>query len=130
MPRFVILDHDWPEPHADLLLENGATLLAWRLPLPVPLKGTMPATRLPDHRLVYLDYEGPVSRDRGRVRRIDAGEFTWASREEGRLVLDLVGARLGGRVEIVIEDAAAGRSRATWTPAGGSTQPQTTRSSR
>jgi hypothetical protein len=120
MPRFVILDHDWPEPHADLLLENGATLLAWRLPLPVTLLGTtpfmvtMPATRLPDHRLVYLDYEGPVSGDRGRVQRIDAGEFAWVSREEGRAVVDLSGARFRGRVEIVLEDEATGRSRVHW----------------
>ena len=32
--------------------------------------------RLGDHRLVYLDYEGPVSGDRGRVRRLDAGEYS------------------------------------------------------
>ena len=31
MPRFVILAHDWPTPHFDLLLEAGAVLKAWRL---------------------------------------------------------------------------------------------------
>lgn len=29
--------------------------------------------RLADHRSAYLDYEGPVSDNRGRVRRIAAG---------------------------------------------------------
>ncbi len=27
-------------------------------------------TRLPDHRARYIDYEGPISGDRGRVRRL------------------------------------------------------------
>jgi hypothetical protein len=29
---------------------------------------------LGDHRIAYLDYEGPVSGDRGYVRRLDAGK--------------------------------------------------------
>ena len=33
------------------------------------------ATRLPDHRLAYLEYEGPVSGNRGVVRRIDSGKY-------------------------------------------------------
>ncbi len=32
-------------------------------------------TPLPDHRREYLDYEGPVSGDRGHVRRVAAGSF-------------------------------------------------------
>ena len=36
-----------------------------------------------DHRLVYLDYEGPVSGDRGRVRRVDAGTFAWRTTATG-----------------------------------------------
>ena len=32
-------------------------------------------TPLADHRLAYLDYEGPVSGDRGSVRRLDFGTY-------------------------------------------------------
>ena len=73
MPRFVILAHDWPTPHFDLLLEAGAVLKAWRL-LAEPV-GPVPAEPNFDHRLLYLEYEGPVAGNRGTVRRWDGGTF-------------------------------------------------------
>jgi len=73
MPRFVILEHDWPRRHWDLLLEDGPVLRAWRL-LAEPNAGfVVPAETNADHRLVYLDYEGPVSGDRGQGKGISAG---------------------------------------------------------
>ncbi|WP_146415091.1 hypothetical protein [Crateriforma conspicua] len=43
---------------------------------PVPDKPlAITATRLPDHRDKYLDYEGLVSGNRGSVRRVDSGFF-------------------------------------------------------
>lgn len=74
MPRFVILEHDHPLLHWDLMLEAGDVLQTWRLATP---PGTQPleATALGDHRRMYLDYEGPVSGNRGKVRRWDAGLF-------------------------------------------------------
>jgi hypothetical protein len=50
--------------------------MTWSLPK-LPAQGvTEPeAIRLPDHRLAYLDYEGPVSGDRGQVKRIDRGDY-------------------------------------------------------
>jgi hypothetical protein len=75
VPRFVILEHDWPAPHWDLLLEHGPVLKAWRL-LAEPGPGrAVPAEPSFDHRPLYLDYEGPVSGGRGAVRRWDAGTF-------------------------------------------------------
>lgn len=80
MPRYVILQHITP-PHAergthyDLMLELDGKLLTWAIPEP-PRAGLQTAvTKLPDHRLAYLDYEGPISGDRGEVRRVDAGEY-------------------------------------------------------
>src|SRR5690606_18886921 len=75
MPRFVILEHDHPYLHWDLLLESGESLRGWRLANPPGSDGRILAEPLPDHRLVYLDYEGPVSGDRGAVKRWDAGEY-------------------------------------------------------
>src|SRR5947199_376784 len=58
MPRFVILEHDHPARHWDLLLESEGVLRAWRLPAPPQGDALVQANF--DHRLFYLDYEGPV----------------------------------------------------------------------
>ena len=73
--RFVILKHDHPFLHWDLLLENGPVAATWRLLRPPECGKPIESERLPDHRLQYLDYEGPVGGDRGSVQRLHAG--TW-----------------------------------------------------
>src|SRR5690242_19502936 len=61
MPRFVIVEHDHPTLHWDLMLEVGLVLRAWRLEA-LPRDGErISATAINDHRLLYLDYEGPIS---------------------------------------------------------------------
>ena len=80
MPRFVILEHDHPRLHWDLMLEAGDVLRTWRL-AEIPRPGvTIRAESLGDHRKLYLDYEGPVVGNRGQVKRWDAG--TYAALEE------------------------------------------------
>ncbi|MEQ9411343.1 MAG: DNA polymerase ligase N-terminal domain-containing protein [Fuerstiella sp.] len=73
--RFVILEHDHPFLHWDLLLERGEVLAAWRLLRPVVPRTWLPAERLPDHRRMYLDYEGPISRGRGHVTQVASGTY-------------------------------------------------------
>jgi hypothetical protein len=76
MRRFVILEHDYPALHWDLMLEAGGVLQTWRLANPpAPGSNSIAATALGDHRILYLDYEGPVSGNRGIVKRWDAGIF-------------------------------------------------------
>lgn len=76
MPRFVILEHDHLELHWDFMLESDGVLKTWRLGSPPVLDGeAMAVTALPDHRLLYLDYEGPVSGGRGTVKCWDCGEY-------------------------------------------------------
>ena len=115
MPRFVVLEHDHPELHWDLMLEAGGVLRTWRLHAPPLLAlpsppsdggegrvrgGAVRATASFDHRLAYLDYEGPVSGGRGTVRRWDGGTFTWeADTAEGITIL-LRGGRLHGRATL------------------------------
>jgi len=96
MPRFVVLEHDHPERHWDLLLEAGAVLWAWRLRAPPAPGATVEAERSFDHRLMYLDYEGPVSGNRGTVSRWAHGEYAWREQGEGRLVADITGPTLSG----------------------------------
>src|SRR4051794_30620006 len=102
MPRFVILEHDHPELHWDLMLETGNALRTWRLAEPPERPGTtIAATPLADHRLAYLDYEGPVSGDRGTVKRWDAGTFDLTDDSDGGLELWLVGQRVRGECRLI-----------------------------
>lgn len=100
MPRFVVLAHDWPEPHFDLLIEAGEQLRAWRL-LSEPRAGTeVRAEPNAPHRRLYLDYEGPVSGGRGTVSRWDAGTCDWLADEVDRTEVALRGTRIVGRALI------------------------------
>ncbi len=61
--------------HWDLMIESGPVLWTWEL-LQLPLANTPQIVRrLPDHRKQYLDFEGPISGNRGHVRRCDSGPF-------------------------------------------------------
>jgi len=95
MPRFVILEHDWPTRHWDLLLEAGPILRAWRL-LTEPTVSVVPAQANADHRLFYLDHEGPVSGDRGTVARWDSGTFDWIAEGSEYVAVELRGSKLTG----------------------------------
>lgn len=108
---FVLLEHDTtacknaPEGvgrHWDLLLEvpGQERLATWRLTAD-PCQGMpVPAERIGDHRRHYLTYEGPLSDDRGVVRRIDAGSAQIVREGLERLVLRLDGRHLAGLFEI------------------------------
>jgi hypothetical protein len=78
--RYVVLHHSGVLPeHFDLLLEppsppTGQLLLTWRIEIPPGTWSTgTAARRQPDHRPVYMEYEGEISGNRGRVRRVAAG---------------------------------------------------------
>lgn len=73
--RFVILQHDHPWLHWDLLLEEQSFARTWRLLRKPCLGEPIAAEALSDHRLLYLDYEGPVSEGRGNVKRFLAGSY-------------------------------------------------------
>ena len=97
MPRFVILEHDGPRGmHWDLLLETGPALTTWALAQSPDTPGPIDAESLADHRIEYLDYEGPVSGDRGTVRRWDAGTYEFVRQTDRELVILLEGKRLRG----------------------------------
>ena len=106
MPRFAILLHktspDYERPtHWDLLLERGDALDAWALAEEPAIGKTIAAERLPDHRLRYLDYEGPISGGRGSVSKWDTGTFVITSDQADRLVIRVSGGQPLG--EVVIE---------------------------
>lgn len=103
MPRYVILEHDHPTLHWDLMLEAGEVLRTWRLSAPPVMSQAVSATKSFDHRRQYLDYEGPVSGDRGLVKRWDAGTFVWLGEEDNQVAVQLAGSRLNGRLDLTRE---------------------------
>jgi hypothetical protein len=121
MPRFVLLFHDCPpsEPgrlgpgapsHWDLMLELDGALMTWNLAELPPNWQTpsdqdaieLKATRLPSRRLAYLEYEGPVSNNRGHVTRIDRGDYEIAGESPAWLEVRLAGNIARGTVRLPI----------------------------
>jgi hypothetical protein len=126
MPRFVILRHELPPAsgratHWDFMLEAGDTLRTWALDAEPAAGSTIAGTALADHRLAYLDHEGPVSGDRGHVTRFAAGDYKVLDDTADGLVLRLRSPRLAGELRIASVDPAnqrfsfsfAGNSSAT-----------------
>ncbi len=115
MPRFVILRHELPPghdrgPHFDLMLEVGGALRTWSLPELPAVGEVIQADALPDHRLAYLDYEGPVSGNRGSVSRVEEGEYAVVTESGGLLTIQLAGKSLRGILELRQGES----SDATW----------------
>lgn len=101
--RFAILHHTgFRAEHWDLMLEDGDVLLTWELPREPssPDALPMPVTRIGDHRKLYLDYEGPVSRNRGEVTRFDGGGLQILERSEVAIRFELSGEKLAGRFRL------------------------------
>jgi hypothetical protein len=100
MPRFVVLQHDHPTLHWDFMLESAGALRTWRLAHAPQTGIIIPATAIKDHRLDFLDYEGPVSGNRGHVTRWDRGDFEMLSLGEDKIVVWLAGERIRGNATL------------------------------
>lgn len=99
MPRFVVLEHlvgaslrRTRDPvHWDWMFESGQTLRTWATdPITDLLDRSEQTIRVPEsewsvnrsatpldnHRLAYLEFEGEIGNDRGRVRQLLNGDYT------------------------------------------------------
>lgn len=136
MPRFVLLYHECPAgydraSHWDLMLDAGDSLRTWAL-LELPrdwqaarsytashfpacaaasAENVVAAEPLGDHRRDYLEYEGPVSGQRGRVTRIDAGRYESLNESRQSWTIELSGERLRSTATL----AADTKNTGTWT---------------
>ncbi len=91
------------------MLQRGGGLLTWQLlrepdgvgslPIPATRKAGLDLS-VGDHRLAYLTYEGPISRNRGAVRRVDEGTVRFAEVAVDRVCFELAGGRLSGRFDL------------------------------
>lgn len=106
MPRFVILRHELPASsgrptHWDFMLEWGTMLRTWALDEMPAVGATIAGVELADHRIEYLDYEGPISGDRGSVRRVERGTYRLIAETPDELAVRLSSERLSCVVRVV-----------------------------
>ncbi len=119
--RFVLLRHECPArfskpSHWDFMLESDGRLMTWELrELPAAWQVALqlesadalpltPATRLADHRLEYLDYEGPIAGDRGSVSCVDRGTYQVQQESPTQLMVELEGLILSGSVSLTQQE--------------------------
>jgi hypothetical protein len=97
--RFVVQEHTTPEGvHWDLMLEQGEALTTFRLEQPpeVVSVSTVQATKIFDHSLRFLTYEGPVQKGMAQVRIVERGTGEASVEGEDVITLRLQGATLQG----------------------------------
>jgi hypothetical protein len=121
MPRFVVLYHEIPagyprETHFDVMLEQSGALKTWALEK-IPAAGeSVSAEQLPDHRVAYLEYEGEIAGDRGRVTRVEAGSYELTTESETEIIAQLNGEKLCGTLKFSRDDMKAHLWRVSFAP--------------
>ena len=109
--RYVVLWHELPagsllegqarQSHFDLMFQVDEFLLTWECASWPPVeRGDHPVRSLAPHRLAYLDYEGPVSNNRGFVQRVDAGQHAIINRNADSLRTRVHGEQFVGLLEL------------------------------
>lgn len=84
------------------MLEHEDVLLTWQLSAePNGLKSLpLKAIQIANHRQAYLTYEGPISGQRGEVRRVDSGRLEFEKITAREYIFNLYGLRLTGRMRL------------------------------
>jgi hypothetical protein len=111
LPFVIQKHHEGRVFHWDLMLHrpvegagpNDRVLATWQLTVePVAENLTTPivATAIPDHRRIYLEYEGPISNDRGRCEIVDRGQYELIEYRADLWRVRLMGQRLVGTFEL------------------------------
>jgi len=108
MPEFVLLEHSQAnQTHWDLMFApaqspktHEAKLVTFKIPINPHLWTEKPVSceKIADHRPIYLTYEGPLTGNRGHVRRIDHGSYDPIEISVYRWLVSVQGAILTGRI--------------------------------
>ncbi|HLY75310.1 MAG TPA: DNA polymerase ligase N-terminal domain-containing protein [Planctomycetota bacterium] len=103
MPRFTISHHTGSKDgdHYDLMLEFGDGLRTWRL-VNTAFQVFQIARQIKDHRKTYLDFEGEISGERGRVKIWDTGNYSIDEWKDDRIQVALVGRSLKTRLLLTL----------------------------
>ena len=123
MPRFTISHHtgSGEGDHYDLMLERGETLQTWRL-RNTSFQNPQTAVQIKDHRKTYLDYEGEVSRGRGRVRIWDTGTYALDEDRPDRIRVALSGRQIRTRLLLAAAPPVPGSPEPRWTVTDATTE--------
>ncbi len=108
--RFVVQEHTTPDGiHWDLMLEEGEVLTTFRLEKPPAAAsvGTVRATKIFDHPVKFLTYEGPVQKGTGKVRIVDRGTCDVSAEGDDVIALRLQGTILHGDFTLTRIDEAS-----------------------
>ena len=84
--------------HWDLMLEEGDILRTYRVNIPPEEWGDDPigATRIFDHPVKFLSYQGSVNKGKGEVRIADEGTYRIVKEGAGQMKVELKGNVLKG----------------------------------
>jgi hypothetical protein len=102
--KFVIQEHArGGQTHWDLMLESGGILKTWRLDTSPDHIAEEPviATKISNHDLKFLTYEGPVNKGLGCVSIVDEGTYEILNESEKKIRLRFQGKILSN--EFVLE---------------------------
>ena len=81
------------------MLEAEEILKTWRIPNP-PDQSPQTIEQIQDHRMIYLQYEGEISGNRGYVKIWDKGEYVTRTWSAQLIAIQLSGERLKGNYYI------------------------------
>lgn len=121
-PQFAVLQHRQEHyTHWDLLLELPARelLATFRVDQPPhtwAALGVLPVQALPDHRRIYLDYQGPISGNRGTVIRCDRGTIRLLHYTTTYIAVEIAGVLVRGRLDLHADDTAPNVWSLHWSP--------------
>jgi hypothetical protein len=101
--RFALLLHTHPREHYDLVMDQPESdeLATWRISNEIiPNFTSLHARKIFDHRRAYLTYEGEVSNNRGRVKRIDEGTIVAHRWTPDSIDITMSGSLISGRFKL------------------------------
>ena len=108
MPEFVLLEHSQAnQTHWDLMFAPAhapkggeSKLITFRIPIDPHIWADKPVSceKIADHRSIYLTYEGPISGNRGEVRRVDQGTYDPIEITDQKWLISIQGSTLTGRI--------------------------------
>ena len=97
MNRWVLLEHrilggKLIDIHYDFLVEDRSECITWKFhEIPVFNKGFVEIRKQPNHRLIWLSrVEYQLSNNRGLVKRIDYGTFSYISHNQDSQELQII----------------------------------------
>lgn len=102
---FVVLRHsDQGGDHFDLMIDQGSHLATWKFQqAPETVDTVLVCRRIFDHRRFFLDYEGPLSGDKGSVSQHDRGHCRILGCADDEWNVSFLGKHLVGRFDLVKE---------------------------